>query len=171
MRHGLRRAIAVLLGVGLPAASLAASTVPARAAGAVDRAPLSTRGGQIIDRNGNVIVIQGVHWFGFETQNHVPHGLWVRDYKDMLAQIRSLGFNTVRLPFSIQALRSSTTSGITFASGRNAALNGKTPLEAMDIIVQEAAAQGLLVMLDNHSGGDDSFSHDLWYENGYTEDD
>ena len=89
----------------------------------------------------------------------------------MLSQIKSLGFNTVRLPFSVQAVRSTTTSGIDFGGGRNAALNGKTPLQAMDVIVQEAAAQGLFVMLDNHSLADDDFGYDLWYGNGYTEDD
>jgi endoglucanase len=80
MRRSLRRATAVIVGLGVPALCLVAGP-PARAVGVVDRAPLSTSGGQIVDRNGNAIVIQGVNWFGFETQNHVPHGLWVRDYK------------------------------------------------------------------------------------------
>ena len=31
---------------------------------------------------GREFVIQGVNWFGFETSNYVPHGLWSRDYRD-----------------------------------------------------------------------------------------
>lgn len=152
--------------VGTPGA------VAAAAPSLVGRAPLATSGARIVDRNGAEVVLQGVNWFGFETSNHVPHGLWTRDYRDMLSQIRSLGFNTVRLPFSIQALRSSTISGVDFSSGRNAALAGKTPLQAMDVIVGEAATQALAVLLDNHSLADDGFSYDLWYgTGGYTEDD
>lgn len=89
--------------------------------------PLSTNGNRIVDSAGQTVILQGVNWFGFETSNHAPHGLWTRDYKDMLAQIASLGFNTVRLPFSLEALRSTNTSGIDYGGGRNAALAGKTP--------------------------------------------
>ncbi len=140
--------------------------------GAVERAPLSTAGAKIVDRDGREFVIQGVNWFGFETANHVPHGLWSRDYREMLAQIASLGFNTIRLPFSIQSVRAQSFTGVDFSAGRNAALAGKTPIEAMDVIVEEAERQGLLVLLDNHSASDDTFMHGLWYGiDGYTEED
>ena len=95
--------------------------------------PLSTQGSSIVDAEGRPIVLQGVNWFGFETHNHAPHGLWSRDYKDMLAQIKSLGFNTIRLPFSLEALQSTSTTGIEYSNGRNAELAGRTPQEVMDI--------------------------------------
>ncbi|TXH42998.1 MAG: glycoside hydrolase [Actinobacteria bacterium] len=132
--------------------------------------PLSTHGNRIVDAAGQTVVLQGVNWFGFETQNHAPHGLWTRDYKDMLAQIKSQGFNTVRMPFSLAAMRATTTSGIDYGGGRNAALAGRTPQEVMDIIIDEAGRQGLLVLLDNHSQADDGFMYDLWYgQDGFTE--
>ena len=134
--------------------------------------PLRTQGSQIVDATGAPVILQGVNWFGLETSNHAPHGLWSRDYRDMLSQIRSLGFNTIRLPFSLQALRSSTTSGIDYSAGRNASLQGRTPLQVMDTIIAEAGAQGLMVILDNHSQADDGFMYDLWYgQSGFTEDD
>ena len=68
--------------------------------------PLRTQGSLIVDSAGKEVVLQGVNWFGFETETHAPHGLWARDYKDMLIQIRSQGFNTIRLPFLIEALES-----------------------------------------------------------------
>ena len=43
--------------------------------------PLHTSGGQIVDQANREVVLQGVNWFGFETANHAPHGLWTRDYK------------------------------------------------------------------------------------------
>ncbi|UGS37505.1 cellulase family glycosylhydrolase [Capillimicrobium parvum] len=137
----------------------------------VERAPLSTSGATIVDHGGRTFVIQGVNWFGFETANHAPHGLWARDYKDMLAQIRRLGFNAVRLPFSLQMLRAASTSGIDYGGGRNAALQGKSPLQVMDEIIAEAGRQDLLVVLDNHSTADDGFQSDLWYGSGFSEDD
>ncbi|MGE4652389.1 MAG: endoglucanase, partial [Myxococcota bacterium] len=37
--------------------------------------------GETIKRNGQVIQLFGVNWFGAETQDHVPHGLWSRNYR------------------------------------------------------------------------------------------
>jgi endoglucanase len=105
-----------------------------------------------------------------ETSTHAPHGLWTRDYKDMLKQIAGLGFNTVRLPFSLESLEASTTSGIDFANGRNADLKGKTPLQVLDAVIVEAARHGLMVILDNHSQADDGYMYPLWFgQSGYTE--
>ncbi|HEU4658426.1 MAG TPA: cellulase family glycosylhydrolase [Capillimicrobium sp.] len=164
------RRSAVALASTLLAGALATSSTPA-VAGVVDRAPLSTSGARIVDRHGDPLVIQGVNWFGFETHDHVPHGLWARDYRDMLAQIRRLGFNAIRLPFSLEMLQASSFSSVDFGGGRNAALQGRTPLQAMDEIIAEARRQDLLVVLDNHSTADDAFTSDLWYGNGYSEDD
>ncbi|HBY76111.1 MAG TPA: glycoside hydrolase, partial [Cyanobacteria bacterium UBA11148] len=46
--------------------------------------PLSTRGSKIVDAKGQTVLLRGVNWFGIETEMHVPHGLWKRDYKEML---------------------------------------------------------------------------------------
>jgi endoglucanase len=132
---------------------------------------LATSGRRIVDRNGREVLLQGVNWFGFETSNELPHGLWSRDYVDMLKQIRSLGYNTVRLPFSIQMTRSTKTVNVNTSNGMNAPLVGKTPIQAMDIIIAEAGRQGLYVFLDNHSTTNDSYQNPLWYGNGYTDED
>lgn len=52
-----------------------------------------------IAKNGNQVVLHGVNWFGAETTTYVPHGLWARNWKDMILQMKTLGFNSVRLPF------------------------------------------------------------------------
>ena len=131
--------------------------------------PLHTRGSQIVDASGARVVLQGVNWFGFETSNQVVQGLWTRDYKSMLAQIRELGFNTIRLPFSLQALHSKTINGVDFSNGKNAALQGVTPLEAMKIIVKQAARDHLMVLLDNHSEANNGYTEPLWYGEGYSQ--
>jgi endoglucanase len=132
--------------------------------------PLATRGHEIVDRAGRPVVLRGVNWFGMETETHVPHGLWARDYRAMLAQIRGLGFNLVRLPWSVAAIRSADVQGIDFTSGANADLRGLGPLAILDRIVIEAERLGLLVLLDCHRL-DDTRIPELWYGDGFTEDD
>ena len=36
---------------------------------------------QILDDTGQVIQLRGVNWFGFETNDHVAHGLWARNWR------------------------------------------------------------------------------------------
>ncbi len=126
--------------------------------------PLSTLGAKIVDARGKMVLLRGVNWFGMETETHVPHGLWQRDYKHMLAQMRMLGYNLIRLPYSVAALRSlppqasPDVSGIDYSIGSNIELQGKTPLEVMDLIIQEAEKQGLFILLDSHRSKDCSSS-------------
>jgi len=134
--------------------------------------PLHTQGNKIVDAQGKTVIWQGVNWFGLETATQAPHGLWSRDYKDMLAQISSLGFNTIRVPFSLEAMRGSTTSGIDYGAGKNAELKGKTPIQVMDAVIAEADRLGMMIILDNHSQSNDGFMFDLWYgQGGFTESD
>ncbi|MEL7246129.1 MAG: cellulase family glycosylhydrolase, partial [Cyanobacteria bacterium J06573_2] len=130
--------------------------------------PLSTRGATIVDAKGNKVLLRGVNWFGMETETHAPHGLWKRDYQEMLMQIKSLGYNMIRLPYSVEALRSSEFSGVDFSIGRNRELEGKTPIQIMDVIVAEAQRQDLLILLDSHRLNDKRIP-ELWYGDGYTE--
>ena len=82
--------------------------------------------------------LRGINWFGIETEQHSPHGLWKRDYKEMLTQMRSLGYNIIRLPYGVQSLRASNVTGIDFSIGSNQELQGKSPVEVMDAVIQEA---------------------------------
>ena len=128
-----------------------------------------TNGSQILDANNQPVRIAGVNWFGMETANYAPHGLWTRDYKSMLDQIRAQGYNTVRLPYSNQLFDAgSTPNGIDFANGKNAALQGLNGLQIMDKIIAYAGQVGLRVVLDRHrpdAGGQSA----LWYTNQYSE--
>jgi endoglucanase len=144
-------------------------------AGMTMQLPLSTVGAKIVDAENKVVLLRGVNWFGMETELHVPHGLWKRDYQEMLAEIKTLGYNLIRLPYSVAGLRSlrgasptPNISGIDFSIGTNSQLQGKTPLEVMDLIIQEAERQGLLILLDSHRLNDQRIP-ELWYGDGFTE--
>lgn len=130
--------------------------------------PLSTQSSKIVDATGRSVLLRGVNWFGIETQLHAPDGLSTRDYKEMLAQIKSLGYNLIRLPYSVQSLRASDVNGINFQLGSNQELQGKSPLEVMDAIIQEAGRQGIMILLDSHRLNDQRIP-ELWYGDGFTE--
>lgn len=133
---------------------------------------LSTSGNQIVDDAGNPVRISGVNWFGFETSTHVLHGLWARNYKEMLAQVHQLGFNTVRIPYCNAMLNpGATTNSINFS--QNPDLQGLSPIEVLDKVIAHCGALGLRVILDRHSAlADNYFNEDVWYIPGsatYTE--
>jgi len=123
--------------------------------------------GRILDASGNPVRFTGINWFGLETPNFAPHGLWQRPMDAMLDQVAALGFNVLRVPFSSQLLDAgSTPNGIDFS--QNADLVGKSGLEIMDILIEKAAARGLRIILDRHRPGADSQS-ELWYTAAYGE--
>jgi endoglucanase len=130
--------------------------------------PLSTRKATIVDAKGKTVLLRGVNWFGMETETHAPHGLWKRDYREMLSQIKDLGYNTIRLPYSVEAMRSTVANAIDYTIGNNNELEGKTPLEIMDAVIQEADRKGLWIILDSHRLNDKRIP-ELWYGDGFTE--
>lgn len=162
----LRRLAAVLLALLLAMAAGQARPLTVRAAGT---GYWHTSGSQILDANGQPVRIAGINWFGFETNNFVVHGLWTRDYRDMLSQIKNLGYNTIRLPYTNQMFDAgSTPNSIDFSGGKNADLAGLSPLGVMDKIVAYAGQIGLKIFLDRHrpDGGGQSA---LWYTSGVPE--
>src|SRR5256886_745030 len=101
--------------------------------------------------------------------NNVVHGLWTRDYRDMLRQVGSLGFNTLRLPYSDDILQpGAAANSIDFSGGKNADLPGLTPLQVLDRIVGYAGQVGLRVILDRHRPSAAGQSA-LWYTSAVPE--
>ena len=147
----------------------AALACPAPAGAAGTTGYFHTSGSRILDADNQPVRIAGVNWFGFETANYVVHGLWTRDYRSMLDQIKAEGFNAIRLPYSNEMLDpGSTPNGIDFSGGKNADLQGLKPVQVLDRIVSAAGARGLKVILDRHRPDADSQS-ELWYTSRYSE--
>ncbi|MDC2959752.1 cellulase family glycosylhydrolase [Streptomyces gilvifuscus] len=169
MFRSLRRALcAVAAALVLPLAGVGVQPADA-AADAAGAGYWHTSGRQILDAAGQPVRIAGINWFGFETGNYVVHGLWSRDYKSMIDQMRSLGYNTIRLPYSDDIFKSSTVpNSIDFSGGKNADLQGLNSLQVMDKLVAYAGQDGLKVILDRHrpdSGGQSA----LWYTSAVPE--
>jgi endoglucanase len=142
---------------------------------------LHRQGNKLIDEEGKTVRLTGVNWFGFETSNLAPHGLWARDWLGMLMQVKEMGFNCIRLPFcdrmleagakvkSISTYGTDPYRGVT--SGTiNAELDGKSPLEVLDIIIGGCRQLGLKVILDNHSRNPDGYMEEkVWTAADFTE--
>jgi aryl-phospho-beta-D-glucosidase BglC (GH1 family) len=111
--------------------------------------------------------LTGLSWFGFETSNFAPHGLWSRSMSSMLDQIKTLGFNTIRVPYTNQMFdAASTPNGIDF--NQNPDLQGLTALQILDKLVAGAESRGLRIILDRHRP-DASAQSPLWYTSGTSE--
>ncbi|GAB2753758.1 cellulase family glycosylhydrolase [Streptomyces bullii] len=168
MFRSMRRALcAVAAALLIPLAGVQAADAAEPKAGGAGY--WHTSGRQILDAAGQPVRIAGVNWFGFETANHVVHGLWARDYKSMIDQMKSLGYNTIRMPYSDDILKPGTMpDSISYANGRNADLQGLTSLQVLDRIVGYAGQAGLKIVLDRHRP-DAAGQSALWYTSSVPE--
>ncbi|MFT7622189.1 MAG: endoglucanase [Myxococcota bacterium] len=105
----------------------------------------------VIYHDGAPARIRGVNWFGMETPDHAPHGLWTgRTIADFVGQAAELGFNALRLPVTPGSIR----PGFDTADwAKNAGY--ATGREALEAVLTEAQSAGLFVLLDYHSCNDD----------------
>jgi endoglucanase len=137
------------------AATSSATTSPSAGVG------LHSSQGKLRDASDREVRLTGVNWFGFETDIFAPHGLWTRNWEDMLDQIANAGFNSIRLPFSNQLLDPSTRArSIDYA--KNPDLQGLNGLALMDKIIDGAGRRGLKVILDRHQPTAAART-ELWY--------
>lgn len=123
---------------------------------------LSTSGSKIVDATGHEVRLTGVNWFGLETQTFSPHGLWARNWQEMLDQIATAGYNVIRLPYSSHVLdpNARPMEGIDYHL--NPDLKGLTALQIMDQIVEGAGKRRLKIILDRHRPDTEAQSK-LWY--------
>ncbi len=132
---------------------------------------LSVSGNKLYDANGSEVRLTGVNWFGFETSMGYFHGMWSRDMKSMLLQIKDQGFNCIRIPWNNEMLdqeisiSSFGTDSYTGVSPMNEEESTKsTPLEVLDIAIEWCQENNMKVILDNHSREPDGYMNEkLWY--------
>lgn len=141
-----------------------------------NRGFLSTAGNQIVDDAGNPVRLSGVNWQGFEQDVSAPAGLYARNYRELLEQIKGSGFNVIRLPFSREMLGAAVkTKGSGFTS-HNPELVSQSPLEILDAVIDYAGSIGLRVILDFHRRKADTNyegteKSGLWYDTSFSEQD
>ncbi len=125
-----------------------------------------TCGTKIVDRFGRPIHVAGIAWSGMELAGAAPQGLDRRSYRSILQQVKALGYNVVRIPFSSEAIKpDARPSGID--PTLNPDLAGRTSLEVLDRIIAECHRLGLKVVLDHHRISPWS-TPPRWYDDTYS---
>src|ERR1044071_5334239 len=144
----LGSALALLAGVAC--AMLLNTTVASAASGGTGTGYLHTSGNKIVDSTGATVRLTGINWFGMETDNKTFHGLWSSNpWKSHIDTMASLGYNTLRIPFSDDALKAGAT-----ATGINDFVNpdlvGLSPLQVLDKVIAYLGTKGMRAILDRH---------------------
>ncbi|QGZ16310.1 hypothetical protein Hena1_01600 [Erwinia phage Hena1] len=97
--------------------------------------------------------IKSVNWFGMEGLNFTPHGTWVgaRYWKDIIDQIKTFGFNTIRIPLSGEVVQNNPypPNGAVDLEV-NSEFVDKRALEILDLIIAYCNTQEIYVILDHH---------------------
>jgi len=148
----------VLLVAFLAAASLTAT------------AGYRVQSGRIYDSSNQEVQLRGVNWFGFQQAgDYIVHGLWARNWRSQIKQMKNNGFNAVRLPFCPDVLQNKpvTTVGV-INYNLNRELKGKKSLELFDLVINELNNEQMYVLLDHHTPDCLNLT-ELWYTDDYTE--
>ncbi len=126
-----------------------------------------------MDASGKRFKFASVNWYGGESPDFVVAGLDTQPLTKLAGLIRQEGFNSVRLPFSNELVEKNPRVAEARLSA-NPQLVGLTALEVFDRVIEALAAQGLVVILDDHvSRADwccsDTDGNGLWYSADYPE--
>ena len=90
--------------------------------------------------------VWGLNWFGLETNDRAPHGLWARPLEQFVDQVLMLGFTALRIPVSPGSIR----PGMASASwARRGDID--TGREQLEALLDLCRARGLRVLLDFHT--------------------
>jgi endoglucanase len=90
--------------------------------------------------------VWGLNWFGLETNDRAPHGLWARPIEQLVDQVLMLGFTALRVPVSPGSIRPGNASASW--ANRGSIDTGREQLEAL---LELCRARGLRVLLDFHT--------------------
>lgn len=159
LRHGcLAAAGALMLGIVAGGATTGAEAAPAG---------WHTSGAQILDPSGRQFVITGINWYGFETNGYVAQGMYAKDYRYIVDEVKRYGYNTIRIPFSNAMWE---TDPVPRANTISAcpSCKGTHSRDILANIINYAGSIGLHVILDNHrsTAGNSAEKNGLWYVKG-----
>ena len=112
--------------------------------------PLSASGRYIVDAHGRRVRLAGVNWYGAHEDDGVVSGLERTGRVQLARTIARLGFNSVRLPFSLWMTEQATPVPDEYLAA-NPDLSGATPMQVYDACVEALTGAGLVVILNCHT--------------------
>src|SRR5689334_5306288 len=112
--------------------------------------PLSTSGRFIVGADGARVRLAVVNWYGFHEDDGVAPGLDRIDRRMLARRIVLLGFNSVRLPFSLWMTEQTTPVPDRYLTA-NPDLSGAAPIQVYDACVEALTEVGLIVIPNCHT--------------------
>ncbi len=125
-------------------------------------------GSQLYTAWNQPVTLKAMNWFGFEYAPFVPDGLDHASLDSILASLRALGFNALRLTFADQTVESNPV--VTAGLNANPQFRGLRSLDIMQRIIERAHDFGLRVVLVNsrsEAGRGPELETGLWYTTQY----
>ena len=139
-----------------------------------EQLPLRTSSRWIVDAQGIRVKLACVNWSGAAQKDGVVGGLQHQPVAAIAALFAAQGFNCVRLPWSVAAVRTPHTVSNASLLAANPSLRGRSTLQILDAVVAACAAARLMVILDNHMSDADwccseTDENGLWYNDRWPE--
>jgi len=111
--------------------------------------PLRTSGRYIVDATGRRFKLVSVNWYGGSDELFVPGGLDIRPRTEIANLIRSLGFNSVRLPYSDEMVITNPIIAETLLTA-NPDLVGMHAIDIFVAVAEACTEAGLAVIINDH---------------------
>lgn len=111
--------------------------------------PLRAQGRDIVDADNVRCKLASINWYGASDELFVPGGLDVQHRSTIALLIRRLGFNSVRMPYSDELVRSNPLIPLRLLSA-NLDLAGSRALDVYAAAVNALTDAGLAVIINNH---------------------
>ena len=111
--------------------------------------PLRTKGRDIVDQEGRRFKLSSVNWYGASDELFVPGGLDVQHRKVIAEKIRSLGFNSVRLPYSDEMVMTNPRT-LPHLVAANPDLAELPALDVFVAVVDALTDAGIAVIVNDH---------------------
>lgn len=125
-------------------------------------------GSQLYTAWNTPVTLKAVNWYGFEYAPFVPGGLDRQPLDTILATVRRLGFNALRLTFADATVRRNPV--VSRGLDANPQLRGLRSLDIMQRVIRRAGVYGLRVILCNsrsEAGRGPERQTGLWYTKRY----
>ena len=87
-----------------------------------------------------------------ETDNKTFHGLWAEPHRGAASidQMAQLGYNTLRVPYSDDALKPGAHRHRASTTTPTRTWSGLSPLQILDKVIDYAGSKGMRIILDRH---------------------
>ena len=138
--------------------------------------PLKTSSRWIVDSHGKRVKWSCVNWSGAAQKDGVVGGLQHQHRSEIAKVFADMGFNCVRIPWSVQTVLQPHVVSNETLLGANRDLIGKSTDEILDAIVSACAKEHIMIIMDNHMSDADwccslNDENGLWYNDRWSESD